>query len=135
MYDKDYSTYKGSADWCGEKANILLDVGDADDVQAAVKLLEKFFAKSRAWDKKFRQFAAKKLTSLANDWKDNDEALDDTPPITEKEFAKRIHSPSITLSADGDFTVYYEDDDMFWGHTVTVDGNVKTGIESAQMEG
>lgn len=135
VYDKDYSTYKGRAEWCGETANILLDVGGTDDVQAAVKLLEKFFAKSRAWDKKFRRFAAKELTGLANDWKDSDEALDDTPAITEKEFAKRIHSPDITMDSKGNFTVYYEDDDMFWGHVVTVDGNVKTGIASAQMEG
>ena len=35
----------------------------------------------------------------------------------------------------GRFTAWYEDDDMFWGHVVTVDGTLKKGPIGADMQG
>ena len=36
---------------------------------------------------------------------------------------------------EGDFTAYFDDDDMFWGHTVEVCGSLENGIESANIAG
>ena len=43
--------------------------------------------------------------------------------------------PIFTVSPGGRFTVWYEDDDMFWGHVVTVDGTLKKGPFDADIQG
>ena len=88
------------------------------------------FAQQDDWNEKMRAFAAKELVSLANDWLDEDGA-----EISESDFAKRIKLMEISIDADGAFAAYHDDDDMFWGHSVTVYGDLERGVKSAQMEG
>ena len=90
------------------------------------------------WDKAMRDFAAKNLTGLANNWLSQDEesARDpETAPITEEEFAQRILLTEVSVSPGGRFTAYYNDDDMFWGHAVEVSGSLKKGITYANLAG
>ena len=54
---------------------------------------------------------------------------------TAEEFARRILITEFTVSPGGGFTAWYEDDDMFWGHVVTVDGILKKGPIGADMQG
>lgn len=82
-----------------------------------------------------RKFAAKKLTALANDWLTEDEESKDTKPITEDEFAKRITLSEISITPSGSFTAFYDDDDMFWGHAVEINGSLKKGIDNANIAG
>jgi uridylate kinase len=56
-------------------------------------------------------------------------------PITEDEFARRILLTEFTVSPGGRFTAWYEDDDMFWGHVITVDGTLKKGPVDADIQG
>ena len=85
-----------------------------------------------------RELAAKNLTELANNWLSQDEesARDpETAPITEEEFAQRILLTEVSVSPGGRFTAWYEDDDMFWGHVITVDGTLKKGPVDADIQG
>lgn len=41
----------------------------------------------------------------------------------------------LVIEADGDFTVYYSDDDMFYGHSIDVSGNIAYGATSANIVG
>ena len=50
-------------------------------------------------------------------------------------FDRRILITEFTVSPGGGFTAWYEDDDMFWGHVVTVDGILKKGPIGADMQG
>ncbi len=93
-------------------------------------------------------FAAEQLTELANDWladredfdedneyDENDENNNDESLITKETFAERIWIGEIVIFPNGDYEVYYNDDDMFWGHVIIVGGNIKTGIEDALIAG
>ena len=51
------------------------------------------------------------------------------------EFARRILLTEFTVSPGGRFTAWYEDDDMFWGHVITVDGTLKKGPVDAEIQG
>ncbi len=82
-----------------------------------------------------RIFAAKELTSLANEWLADDEENEDAQPITEDTFAKRITLSEISIAPNGSFAAYYEDDDMFWGHVVEIHGSLKKGILNANIAG
>jgi conserved hypothetical membrane spanning protein len=42
---------------------------------------------------------------------------------------------NINLSDDESFCIYFDDDDMFWGHTITVYGNLNGKLKDATIEG
>ena len=65
----------------------------------------------------------------------NDDEKKNADPITEEEFAQRVTLSELSLTYEGDFTAYFDDDDMFWGHTVEVCGSLENGIESANIAG
>lgn len=133
-YIERYET-ENDVEWCGDNIKITL-TADEDDVNELIAVAEEFYKNRQEWDRKIREYAAKELTELANDWKYSEvENEEDFVEITEKEFAKRIETCDLSFDADGDFSVYYADDDMFWGHTVIVCGNIKTGFESAEIAG
>ncbi len=143
ILNKEVNLYETENDieWCGDNIKITL-TADGDDVDELLADAEEFYKNRQEWDRKIREYASEYLTELANDWKydaesgnDEDFNEDDFVEITEEEFAKRIEICDISFDGDGDFSVYCNDDDMFWGHTVIVYGNIKTGFESADIAG
>ena len=66
---------------------------------------------------------------------DEEDWNEELEEITEADFAKRIQITSLVMEPEGDYSVYYNDDDMFWGHSVIVEGNVETGMERAYIAG
>lgn len=83
-------------------------------------------------DAGWRRFAAEALTGLANDW-----AAQENAPraLTEAAFAKRISLLDLGVTTDGSFSAYYDDDGLFWGHAIEVDGNLSEGVKSATLAG
>ena len=47
-------------------------------------------ADRESWDKSMREFAAKELTGLANEWQADDDEKKNADPIAEEGFAQRI---------------------------------------------
>lgn len=135
VLDKSLGMFSGEGSWNGDSCQINLDVDEnsaetAEDAQSTWKIL---MDNSKGWDKKARQYAATKLAECASDWaKDEDE---NAREITEDEFAKRMSISEICVSIGGNFEIYYDDDDMFWGHVIIVSGNIETGIDDATMAG
>ena len=104
----------------------------------ATNVMKKLLADQEVWDKSLRAMAAQKLTAQANEWLADNDQTDRDPekdPITEDEFARRIILTEFSVSPGGRFTAWYEDDDMFWGHVVTVDGTLKKGPIGADIQG
>ena len=100
--------------------------------------MKKLLAEQETWDRSLRALAAQKLTTQANEWLADNDQIDRDPekdPITEDEFARRILLTEFTVSPGGRFTAWYEDDDMFWGHVITVDGTLKKGPVDADIQG
>jgi len=62
-------------------------------------------------------------------------ADEDVPEITEESFASWIELRSIVMDADGSFSAYFDDDDMFFGHCIVVYGTLEGGVSSAEMAG
>lgn len=118
-----------------ENVCISMDVDDEDkdSWEEPINIARQLVQNAEKLDMDMRQFVAKALTHNANDWQDN---LDeDLPEITQEQFAERIALESIHVDEDGDYTAYYDDDNMFCGHIVVVDGNIETGFESSYIEG
>ena len=118
----------------GEDANVYLCMDDDgnDTANDAIARLEKLMEDVNGNDLKFREFAAEKLTELANDWlEESDEEVEE---ITEQEFAKRISISEISIEDDG-MTLFYYDDDMFLGHIIMISVDENGELKSANIAG
>ena len=133
--DKDYDTFEGEILWRGEQICLSLEVdaADEDTWTAAVQAMRQMVADQAAWDRDMRAFAARELTQLACEWRES--ADEEVPEITEGSFARRIELRSIAMDAEGSFSAYFDDDDMFFGHCVTAYGTLTDGVRTVNMEG
>lgn len=144
--ERAYNWFHAKVSWLGEECSVTLECDEEDDRKAdgALAAFREIYAGLEEWDRKFRTFAAGELTELANEWQDEDDYDDcndgeedgeTAGSITEEIFSKRISISEFSIDAEGNYTAYYEDDDMFYGHVIVVEGNVKDGIRSADIAG
>lgn len=133
--NKEFGWFEGSILWQGKRIDIYLEVNkdNKSSWTKASKAMKNMLSEQENWGKEMRTFAAKQLTALACDWRDSADGT--VPEITERSFSERIELSSISMTADGSFSAYFDDDDMFFGHCITVLGSLKKGIASARMEG
>lgn len=138
--DREMSTFDGTCQWMGKEIRISLDVDMEKKASwtRVINVMKKLVADQESWDKSLRVMAAQKLTALANEWLADADQTDRNPekdPIIEEEFAQRILLTEFSVSPGGCFTAWYGDDEMFWGHVVTVDGTLKKGPIDADIQG
>ena len=133
--DKDLDMFEGEVLWRGEQICVSLevDVADEDTWADARRAMKVMLAEQDRWDCGMRASAARELTDLACEWRES--ADEEVPEITEESFARRIELRSIAMDADGSFSAYFDDDDMFFGHCVTAYGTLTDGVTAANMEG
>ena len=134
--NKKYGSFEGGMYYQEEEDGLSLNV-HTDDIEKLKELLTLFrqtaLANFKAWIEHLKSFAAEKLTDLANEWQKEADAT--TPEITPERFAQRMSITSIILFEEERFCIYFDDDDMFWGHAIAVYGNLKGELEEATIEG
>jgi hypothetical protein len=101
--NKNYSNFESSLKWRGEEISVYLKVDrdDEDTWSQSLDYLRGLYEQQDIKDGEFRRFAAEKLTDLANDWQEEEDAAE----ITEEEFAKRISLSELSISMDGDYSI------------------------------
>ena len=134
----DGEDIEGKVEINGEKIYFGISVDDINDKETVEKLIskfKKFISEFDKWDKDIREFSAEKLTDNANNWlRDGLEDGEEFVEITKEKFAERMILNSIGFDENG-FDVYYDDDDMFWGHCIWVYGTLEKGIKDANIAG
>lgn len=132
--DKRVNTFERPVTWAGEEGTLCFDLDDEEDMKDAMETARQLFKDQEGWSKKIREFAAKELVDLANDWLEDDEESD-LDEITEEMFAERVGLDTIAVYPEGGFEIFFFDDDMFWGHCIIVTGNVDGEMEPAEIAG
>lgn len=126
--NRQVNWFEANVDWLGTEISLVFD--REEDRAACVQNAKALLADAAGWDKRVREYAADELVSLANDW-----AEDGEEPITREQFMERMEPESIEVRADGAFEFWFADGDMFYGHSIHVQGNLTDGPSTAQMEG
>lgn len=132
VLNREFDWLETDIAWGKKNVNLIVsvDIEDKDSWDNALVAARNMVSKAEVWDELMKKTAAKELTELANEW-----AEEDKNTISEDEFAKRITIESLSFTDDGEFTVYYSDDDMFWGHSIEIFGNIEKGIQSCNIVG
>lgn len=138
VLERRYDWFSAEVDWLGEECGVSLtcDEEGGETAEEALAGFRRIYGSLQEWDRNFRTFAARELTELANDWReDSEDEEEESQPITEESFAERICISEFTMETGGDYVAYYDDDDMFWGHVIVIEGNIETGMERADIAG
>ena len=133
VLNKDYSCFSGKVKWNDQNISVSMEVNKNDRCtwEQVFENLRFLFNNMQQKDLEFRQYAAEQLTELANDWLQDEE--DDE--ITEDLFVSRINLVELAMDYNGYYSLYYNDDDMFWGHIIDIVGSIETGPTSADIAG
>ena len=125
--------FEAEVEWLGQPAR--LDIDREEDWDACVEQAKALMAGQKGCDEKVRAFAAQELLDQANDWARDAAEGEEPEEITREQFMERMELDAIQISADGRFEFWFNDGEMFWGHSIHVTGSLETGPERAQMEG
>jgi len=130
-FDRGLNDFGTETDWMSEEVELLLDAVEAADVARAATTARSLWQDEVGWDRRIRAFAAAEMLSLKNEsWLREGEAK-----VTAEEFAARLSLQSIRVQPEGTFEFWFDDDDMFWCHSIMVDGNITDGPTDASIQG
>ena len=131
--------FEATVDWLGSEIALDFDRGVPEEMASAQETGRALMASQADWDHRVRSYAAQELLSLANDWaadaREEEDEDSGAPLVTQEQFMERMELESIQLLPQGGFEFWFNDGDLFWGHSIHVTGSLESGPESAQMEG
>ncbi len=138
--ERQFDWFSGSVNWLGKKCKVSLKCDEEGKytVRKALEVFREIYANLAEWDDEIRNFAADKLSGLANEWQvDFDEDLGENQScfITKEAFAKRICISEFDVFPNGFYTAYYNADNIFLGHTIMIQGNINEGMKNAKITG
>jgi hypothetical protein len=142
--NRRFGSYERKAKWNGKAVRVDLSpvedrarkskgggAGDADSLGPAVRAAHALWRDQQKWARRITNFAVKKLLDLYNDtWR-----VEDEPRLDAAQFARRMKLESVSFNPDGSFAFWHDDGDLFAGHTIMVNGDVKRGPTDADIAG
>ena len=132
-YNRRFNEYTGKIVIGDKTIDVSLNAErDTTDATKSLETLKKIKSDFQNFYSKVLTNCAEEMTKLANSWREDG----DTHEITKEEFIKRIDSDSFDLTIiDTSFTIYFGDDNMFWGHSIVYNGNIETNRYDATIAG
>ena len=110
-----------------KEKEISLNVSaETEEIEKVIEYAKLVCLNQNVWTEKIELCAVKNLLDVKNSsWLEEDE-LD----LTEDEFRRRLTLESIIVKDLGDIEFWFNDGDLFWGHSILVRGNLLTGEAS-----
>jgi hypothetical protein len=87
------------------------------------------FLRVQQSDASLRQSASEVLLELCN------EEWNEEEPISGADFVARMAPKELTIDSDGSATLYYDDGDLFWGHSILVEMDDSGVFQDASIAG
>jgi len=123
--------YEAKTSWGSTRVSLILytdDLGEIKETLSSAYLLWDF---QKSWSEQIYNCAATKLIGIKNkSWLGEDEA-----ELNAEQFKDKIELDSISVKSDGKFAFWFNDVDLFWGHSIKVSGSLSGGATDANIEG
>lgn len=131
VLNKRFNTFEGKINWLGNQCDVSLKcVDNLENYEVCLNTLKSIYNDLESNNKKFLEFACDKLLDTANDWNE-----DEGKEITREEFLNNLIIKSCDIAKNGLYSINYLCKEMFLDHTITVRGNIETGLREAVLEG
>jgi len=123
--------FEAQIEWGSTPVKLSLKGSGADEVAKALATAHALWDAQEAWHQRIVAHAIECLLPLKNcDW-----LKDDEEPLAAADFAGRMSLTSITVYQDGTFKFWFNDSDLFLGHSITVGGDLRNGPKQSIIEG
>lgn len=129
LLDRRVNTFEGEYEYEGNRFAICLDSHNDAPIPEQLVILESIIADIKNYNVKAMNFAAKKLLPVKNDsWVD-----DTSDVVTEAEFVERMTLSSVNVTLEKQITFFYDDGDLFYGHSIFTSGVFGEGFNDARF--
>ena len=129
LLDRRVDTFEGEYEFEGNKFAICLDSHNDAPIPEQLVILESIIADIKNYNIKAMNFAAEKLLSVKNDnWVE-----DASDVVTESEFVERMTLSSVNVTLEKQITFFYDDGDLFYGHSIFTSGVFGEGFDDARF--
>ncbi len=129
--DRRLQRHTAQTTWRGTPVALHLSAKEPDDLQNALKTAHTLWQSQDEWDQRIRHFAVVELLPLKNDvWLDEDEV-----EVHPDQFKDRMALETVKVYPDGSFEFWHNDGDLFFGHSIRIDGSISDGPTDADIPG
>jgi hypothetical protein len=131
LLDRRINWFEARTTLEGVDVRLSLSTGELGKVEELLATSRILFGAEHSWYKRITDYAVSKLLQLKNDaWLGEDES-----EFSESEFRSKMELSSILIKSGGRFEFWYEDGDLFWGHSIMVSGDLFNGPKDAGIHG
>lgn len=134
LYHEKLDWYEGELNINGSFCNIYLHYSNPEQFEKLAA-----FAEIQIGKKLYEEMllsAEIPMIELKNDsWLEEDEETGEEQPITAEEFRQRVSIESIVFNENGSSSIFCNDDDIFWGHSIEIRVDEKGEYKSANLAG
>ena len=128
-FDERIDTFEAEADWLGTP--VKLSLGTNAEGETAVAEARRVFADAGRYDSGARHAAVAELLPLKNEgWLEDGE-----PPLTAQQFSARMRLETVAVEPGPYVQLYFDDGDLFFGHTIIVTFDEANGETWAEIAG
>ena len=131
VLDRRIGCYTGNVEWQNRTIKLRLESSHAEEPVKAMEWAKILLNAEDTWNARIGAFVIEKMLDMKNgEWRDDDET-----EITGPEFLKRMVPTSLELTEEGSFTFWFDDGELFFGHSIMVDGHLESGLRNASLFG
>ena len=133
--NRQVNWFETELDWLGAEVTVSFDQEDEQVMKKSQDTARALLTGAADWDRRVREYAAGELLDLANDWSQDMDEDGGAVEVTREQFMGRMELEAIQVDSEGGFEFWFDDGNMFCGHSIHVTGNLTDGPDWVQMEG
>ena len=137
QHTDDPTSYDGTEVINGEELGVSIILEDEGETEKVEQLMNTFFSEIDTLSQKAKECIVNEFLDLYNDnWRfgDDDEDDPDKPELTKEEFMDALSLRSLLFYSE-DVEVFFDDNDMFLGHSLIASDFDGENFNDAQMFG
>ena len=137
QHSDEPTSYDGTVVINGEELGVSIILEDKGETEKIEQLMNTFFSKIDTLSPKAKECIANEFLDLYNDnWRfgNDDEDDPDKPELTKEEFMEALSLRSLLFYSE-DVEVFFDDNDMFLGHSLIASDFDGENFNDAQMFG
>jgi len=137
QHTDDPTSYDGTVVVGGKELGVSIILEDEGETEKVEQLMNTFFSEIDTLSQKAKECIVNEFLDLYNDnWRfgDDDEDDPDKPELTKEEFMDALSLRSLLFYSE-DVEVFFDDNDMFLGHSLIASDFDGENFNDAQMFG